>query len=536
MVKQQNNKTVEEVYRNITYSLNPIIPSNLSSLQVKEARNEVYKKLWKSANACRILYNHFLAENNKEYKEYVPLKLSHKIFGVPEVLDIPKTSYMDLCKKINKNAKNVARENLTSDNLPIYLSSKIFSIPFVGVSPLINGTINGVSKTILRSSLEDLSRAFDGMFKKRGGRPKFKSKRKTIPSFGIPYDVNICVNNQKNTTDVVLTIPMIKTKFKLFRKNYIYLDCKAKTARIKYDKPKNKWMVVISYQVPINHPDLKKSCMNGKVVGIDRNTSDAAYATSDEKIYPLPDLKILNAKKARLQRKKSKQIEGSKRHKLTLTRIAKVSRKMANIKDDFRHQKSRQFANEYQYVVLEDLNIKGMTKSAKGNAKKHGKNVKAKSGLNREFLNPGHYDFEQKLSYKTEVIKVPPHYTSIKCNKCKKDVERKGRKISCSFCGYENEDMADINAAKNIRDKGIEQENLEHISNKTEVGVASTGRREAFSSETSMTRQKTSPKFSSLSNNDSPKIGGLKRKKSKKSQLNQELMPTSIGRGGKFRR
>ena len=57
-------------------------------------------------------------------------------------------------------------------------------------------------------------------------------------------------------------------------------------------------------------------------------------------------------------------------------------------------------------VVSEDLNTKGMTKSAKGTIDKPGKKVQAKSVLNREINHSGEHGLEQKLDFKAEVIKI----------------------------------------------------------------------------------------------------------------------------------
>ncbi len=51
-------------------------------------------------------------------------------------------------------------------------------------------------------------------------------------------------------------------------------------------------------------------------------------------------------------------------------------------------------------VAIEDLQIKNMSSSAKGNIEKPGKNVKAKSGLNRAILDQGWFEARRQLEYK----------------------------------------------------------------------------------------------------------------------------------------
>ncbi len=71
-------------------------------------------------------------------------------------------------------------------------------------------------------------------------------------------------------------------------------------------------------------------------------------------------------------------------------------------------------------IVIEDLKVGNMSKSAKGTAEQHGRNVRAKSGLNRSILDQGWYEMWCQLEYKQlrhdgQVIVVPPAYTSQRC-------------------------------------------------------------------------------------------------------------------------
>jgi putative transposase len=113
--------------------------------------------------------------------------------------------------------------------------------------------------------------------------------------------------------------------------------------------------------------------------------------------------------------------------------------------------------------VLEDLNIKNMTRSAIGTVENPGKNVKAKSGLNRSILKQSWGIFHRRLTDKAtnattpvEIIFINPAYTSMRCSKCG-HMEQKNRKnqaiFCCLSCGYT--DNADVNAAKNIIAAGL---------------------------------------------------------------------------------
>ena len=140
------------------------------------------------------------------------------------------------------------------------------------------------------------------------------------------------------------------------------------------------------------------------------------------------------------------------------------------------HQISRVLANTASEVIIEELNTKGMTASAKGTVDEPGKNVKAKSGLNREINKSGWYQLESYLGYKAYTLtKVPAKHTSLRCNACG-HIDKEHRKTQAQFqyvsCGHHGN--ADINAAFNILASGI----------------GASGRRGALALVTLMNRQK----------------------------------------------
>ena len=106
--------------------------------------------------------------------------------------------------------------------------------------------------------------------------------------------------------------------------------------------------------------------------------------------------------------------------------------------------------------MLEDLKVANMSKSAKGTMENPGKNVAAKSGLNKSILDQGWFEFKRQLGYKLdwlggELVLVNPRNTSRRCQKCGQvsaENRKTQAKFKCVSCGHE--DHADINAAKNI--------------------------------------------------------------------------------------
>ncbi len=97
-----------------------------------------------------------------------------------------------------------------------------------------------------------------------------------------------------------------------------------------------------------------------------------------------------------------------------------------------------------------------MSKSAAGTVDEPGRNVAAKSGLNRAILDQGWYEMRRQLEYKQrwrggEVQTVNPAYTSQKCSCCGHTAKKNRQSQAvfvCVACGYEAN--ADINGARNI--------------------------------------------------------------------------------------
>ncbi len=173
-------------------------------------------------------------------------------------------------------------------------------------------------------------------------------------------------------------------------------------------------------------------------------------------MYELPPLLLLDAKLRRLQKKWARQEFKSNGWQHTKLRIQRVYREIRNVIKNWCHQTSRTIADIHDLVIFEDLNIQGMTRSARGSKENPGKNVAQKKGLNRAILRSGWGRLERYRTYKTYTEKIDPKYTSQRCHNC--GVVRKANRKSqsvyhCGECDVEKN--ADVNAALNIRDKWL---------------------------------------------------------------------------------
>ena len=160
------------------------------------------------------------------------------------------------------------------------------------------------------------------------------------------------------------------------------------------------------------------------------------------------------------QRRMSSQVKFSQNWHKAKCKVQKVHTQIADARKDFLHNKTAEISKSHAMVAVEDLQIKNMSQSTAGNAAKPGKNVAAKSGLNKAILDQGWFEFRRQLDYKLEwqggiLIAVPPQYTSQTCP-CGDHVAKANRqtqaKFECVYCGYKNN--ADVVGAMNILARG----------------------------------------------------------------------------------
>jgi transposase len=191
----------------------------------------------------------------------------------------------------------------------------------------------------------------------------------------------------------------------------------------------------------------------GAVVGVDRGVAvSAALSTGELLCAPSPPARE-RSRLQRLERKLARARRGSNRRRRVRAAIAKIKARDKDRRKDWVEKASTDIARRFDVIRVEDLNIKGMTRSAKGTADIPGRNVRQKAGLNRGISRSGWGLLVRRLEDKApeRVEKVPPAYTSQRCSACR-HVARESREsqalFRCVACGYACN--ADVNAARNI--------------------------------------------------------------------------------------
>ena len=287
----------------------------------------------------------------------------------------------------------------------------------------------------------DLNKAFTKFFKEGAGYPRFKSKKNPKQSFRI----------QKNGNNIRITnrrIRLAKLGYVHYRTSTEYkkLLKTSKINNVTIKRENGKYYAIVNITTTVE--ELEKT---GKSIGIDLGLKNLATLSNGQEITNL-DLKREDEMIQKYQKKLSRQKYMSKNYQKTLKKYYKWQDKKNNKIQNAYHQLSKYLITQYDIIAMENLNIKGMFKNKKWTPK-----------LQKISL----YKLLNMIKYKAEwygktFIQVNRFYPSTKtCNTCgykNKNITLKTRQWTCPICKTKHH--RDINAAKNILNESIKQNNL----------------------------------------------------------------------------
>src|SRR6266571_4850104 len=128
---------------------------------------------------------------------------------------------------------------------------------------------------------------------------------------------------------------------------------------------------------------------NGEAVGIDRGVLVSAALSTGELLH-VPGLTARERKRLRrLERKLPRARRGSNRRTRTRLAMARLKARETDRRKDWAEKASTDIARRFDLIRFEDLQIKNMTRSARGTRENPGRNVGQKTGLNRGILRSG---------------------------------------------------------------------------------------------------------------------------------------------------
>ena len=318
-----------------------------------------------------------------------------------------------------------------------------------------------ISNNVTKQAIKDACNSYKRFFKGQSKYPKFKSKKRSKPSF---YQDSVKIQFTDTHVKVEgFTMSHRKNKqklnwIKLCEKGRIPTNCKYMNPRITYDGLH--WWVSVSVEVDnnTNSPPISEG------IGIDLGLKDLAVCSDGntyKNINKTNKVKKIEKRKRRLQRSISRKYNMNKegvRYKKTSNiikrekKLLKVIKRLTNIRHNHLHQTTSEIVKRKpSFICIEDLNVRGMMKN------KH---------LSKAIQQQGFYEFRRQIEYKSNwnnilVIIADRFFPSSKlcscCGGIKKDLKLSDRIYRCD-CG--NIIDRDYQASLNLKKYGENVLNL----------------------------------------------------------------------------
>ena len=282
----------------------------------------------------------------------------------------------------------------------------------------------------LQQSLKDLERAYANFFAKRADFPRFKKKgQRDSFRYPDPKQIRLDQGNRR------LYLP--KLGWLRFRKSREVLGT---VKNVTVSQSGGRWFVSIQTEREVDVP-----VPRGGAVGIDMGVVRFATLSDGSDLAPFNSFKRHQTALRKAQQSLSRKTKLSQNGKKAKARLQKIQARIANARRDYLHKASATISKKHALVVLEDLQVGNMSRSARGSVERPGQNVRAKSGLNRSILDQGWYEFRRQLDYKlawrgAHLVIVPPHNTSRTCPECGHVAAANRRSqacFACVECGFE---------------------------------------------------------------------------------------------------
>jgi len=303
------------------------------------------------------------------------------------------------------------------------------------------GFLKECPSQVLQQKLKDLERAFRDCFDKSQPLKRTPVFKKRGLNDGIRFPQGYKIDNRR--------IFLPKIGWIGFYKSF---DITGTIKNITITHRGGQWFASIQVEEMI---EIGKHASDSEI-GIDAGVKCFAAFSDGTLIEGVHSFRKHEERLTREQRKLSRKKRGSENWKKQKIEISKLHHTIANVRSDFLHKLSTNISENQAKVYVEGLQIRNMSASAKGSIEEPGRNIKAKSGLNKSILDQGWHEFRRQLNYKLSwrggvLVEVNPRHTSQRCSCCGHTA--KENRVSqdvfrCQVC--EHEENADINAAKNI--------------------------------------------------------------------------------------
>ena len=296
-----------------------------------------------------------------------------------------------------------------------------------------------VDNQALANAQMQLRTAYTNFFRDpKVGFPKFRSKK----SGKNTYTTNNNLTGNIRICDRRIHLPKIGW-IKIVQHRIIPDYCKIKAATIELT-PSGRYNISILTEYDWDPPTVELS--KDLILGLDYSLPHF-YIDSQGVAADMPHFyREAEAKLAMEQRKLSRMVRGSSNYRKQQIVVAKHYERVSNCRKDWAHKKSCALANQWDYVVVEDINLRQMA-----GTRRLGKSVNdCGFGMFRDFLQYKLYDRGKVL------IKIDRWFPSSKmCSECggiNDKLTLSTREWTCE-CGAHHD--RDLNAAINIRNVGL---------------------------------------------------------------------------------
>ena len=298
----------------------------------------------------------------------------------------------------------------------------------------------------LQQTLKDLERAYANFFAQRAAFPRFKKKgQHDSLRYPDPKQFKLDEGNGR------IFLPKLGWMRLRLSRPVLGKPCNATVSQ-----SGGKWFVSIQTGLEVQQPVPQAT----SAVGIDMGVARFATFSDGSFLAPLASFKKHEIRLRRHQRAMSRKTKFSSNWKKAKAKVQRLHTRIAHCRKDYLHKATTTISQNHAMVCIEDLQVKNMSKSAAGTANAPGKNVRAKSGLNKAILDQGWFEFRRQLEYKLAwnggmLIAVPPHNTSRTCPCCghvSKDNRKTQAQFKCVACGHA--ENADVVGAINVLERG----------------------------------------------------------------------------------
>lgn len=295
-----------------------------------------------------------------------------------------------------------------------------------------------VTKYAVQQPFIQLQEAYKRFFKKIAGKPKFKKKNRSRDSFYIGGD-------QIKTRGQKVKIPNLG--WVKLREDIRF---QGKILNATVSRIADRWFISFAIKPSMSY----LPCENQASIGIDLGIKTLAVLSNGSFVESPRPLKKLLRKLKKLNRQLSKKQHSRKKgdttpksnnYKKFTIKIAKLHKRIADIRKDTLHKFTTYLTDNFKYISIEDLNVKGMMSNHK---------------LARSIQDLGFYEFRRQLEYKSkqkgnELFINDRWFASSKtccqCGSHKKDLTLKDRTYHCHECKIEID--RDLNASINLHNQ-----------------------------------------------------------------------------------